>query len=264
MDCAQYREALSARLDGEPLSLPDGDLDRHLHACPGCATWVAAATRATRLVRLAPAPEVPDLSARILAAVAAEGARASAPARWRRRLAGWSTSGLRIALAVVGVAQAAIGWPALALGMDTMQAPMHVAHESGAWNLALAVALLVVARRPRYAPGLLPLLGAFVAVLTVVTLPDVVAGYVPASRLAGHLLLVGALALVTLLSRQVRRPETPLGERDRPDTGRFGDGGADRMPVDARRRAALGESYHGISYDGAPIGELPASRKVVA
>jgi predicted anti-sigma-YlaC factor YlaD len=257
MDCAQYREALSARLDGEPPSLPDGDLDRHLRACPGCTAWSAAATRATRLVRLAPAPEVPDLSARILAAVAVA-ERAPASARWRRRLAGWSTGGLRVALAVVAVAQAAIGWPALALGMDTMQAPMHVAHESGAWNLALAVALLVVARRPRYAPGLLPLLGAFVVVLTIVTLPDVVAGYVPVGRLAGHLLFVGALALVALLSRQVRRPETPLGERERPDADRSGDGGTDRMPVDVRR-AALGEGYHGM-----PIGELPANRKVVA
>ncbi|HVQ92149.1 MAG TPA: zf-HC2 domain-containing protein [Mycobacteriales bacterium] len=261
MDCAQYREALSARLDGEPLGLPDGALDRHLSTCAGCTAWAAAATRATRLVRLAPAPDVPDLSARILAAAGVdESGRRPVPVGRRAGLSRWLgrrvTGGLRVALALVGLAQAAIGWPALALGMDTMQAPMHVAHESGAWNLALAVALLVVARRPRYAPGLLPLLAAFVAVLTVVTLPDVVAGYVPASRLAGHLLFVGALALVALLSRQVRRPElSPLGERDRPDSDRYGD---PEEPAQARPWPVVGGNR------GVPITAVPASRKVVA
>src|SRR5689334_18269448 len=117
MDCAQYREALSARLDGESLGTSDGDLDRHLAGCtagPGLDPAAAPGRRPRR-----PAPRRP------------------APPRLARQRLGWSRARwvgtLRIALAVVGVAQAAIGWPALALGMDTMQAPEHVAHESGAW-----------------------------------------------------------------------------------------------------------------------------------
>jgi predicted anti-sigma-YlaC factor YlaD len=302
MDCAQYREALSARLDGESLGMSDGDLDRHVAGCTGCAAWSVAVTRATRLVRLAPAPAVPDLSAQILGdaglAVAATGAPAAAghpePGRTvgpvavarlggptgsgrmaRLRAIAWSRArwvgALRVALAVVGVAQAAIGWPALALGMDTMQAPEHVAHESGAWNLALAVALLVIARRPRYAPGLLPLLGAFVAVLTIVTLPDVVAGYVPMTRLAGHLLFVGALALVALLSREVRRGETPPLDERGSGAGRKSVGDRDaaaRMPVEQYRRPALGDSHHRVPMgevtSGDAAGDLPNRRKVVA
>jgi predicted anti-sigma-YlaC factor YlaD len=277
MYCTQYREALSARLDGEPLGVSDEQLDRHLHTCAGCTAWSAAATRATRLVRLGTAPDVPDLSARILAAAGVTGSGvtgsgvtgsgAPAPARdvrsqrWRGRLLAL----VRVALAGVAAVQAAIGWPALALGMDSMQAPMHVAHESGAWNVALAVALLAVARRPRYATGLLPLLAAFVVVLTVVSLPDVVAGYVPIGRIAGHLLLVGALGLVAALAHQVRQPETPLGGLGAAPGWGSGDrpGEPDRSPTDPHRRPAFGEShYRGMVGDEAPD-RVPA-RRVVA
>jgi hypothetical protein len=173
---------------------------------------------------------------------------------------------VRIALAVVATVQAAIGWPALALGMDTMHAPEHVAHESGAWNVALAVALLAVARRPRYATGLLPLLAAFVVVLTVVSLPDVVAGYVPGGRIAAHLLLVGALALVATLARQLRRPEMPpIGGRGAAPEWGSGDRDAEPgwFPVEPHRRPALGESRHRY-----PVGDdgpgLVPTRRVVA
>lgn len=264
MYCAQYREALSARLDGEPLGMPAADLDRHLAACAACAGWAAAATRATRLVRLGAAPAVPDLSGRILAAVGAgDPAEPREPRPDRRR--GRLLLLARVALAGLGAAQAAIGWPALALGMDTMQAPMHVAHESGAWNVALAVALLAVARRPRYATGLLPLLGAFVVVLTLVSLPDAVAGAVPGSRIASHLLLVGALALVATLARQARQPEAPIGGRGTAPEWGSGDGGAepDRVPTEPQRRPALGESYHHGSV-GDPAADGSAARRVVA
>jgi predicted anti-sigma-YlaC factor YlaD len=249
MQCAQYREALSARLDGEPLGMPAGELDQHLTGCPACTSWSAAAIRVTRLVRLAPAPDVPDLSAQILSAQllpAGSTPVGSGPARRR----GWLPPAVRIALAVVATIQAAIGWPALALGMDTMHAPEHVAHESGAWNVALAVALLAVARRPRYAAGLLPLLAAFVVVLTVVSLPDVIAGYVPSGRIAAHLLLVGALALVAALARQLPRPEMPpVGGRGAAPGWAGGDPDTelDGVPVEAHRRAALGVSRHRAS-----------------
>jgi hypothetical protein len=173
---------------------------------------------------------------------------------------------VRIALAAVATVQAAIGWPALALGMGTMQAPEHVAHESGAWNVALAVALLAVARRPRYATGLLPLLAAFVVVLTVVSLPDVVAGYVPSGRIEAHLLLVGALALVAALARQMRRPELPpVGwQGAAPERGSGDrDPEPDRVPVESYRRPALGESHHrGTIGDDVP--DLAPARRVVA
>jgi predicted anti-sigma-YlaC factor YlaD len=266
MYCTQYREALSARLDGEPLGLPTEELDQHVESCAGCAAWSAAATRATRLVRLGAAPEVPDLSARILAATGPpRPAGAVARARRSARRPGSLTAAVRVALAAAGAVQAGIGWPALALGMDTMQAPTHVAHESGAWNVALAVALLAVARRPRYATGLLPLLAAFVAVLTMVSLPDVLVGEVPAGRIADHLLLVGALGLVAALARLPRQPEAPLGGRGAAPDRAGGDSAAepDRPAIEPHRRPMLGEVRHrGAAGDAARI--QPPAHRVVA
>jgi predicted anti-sigma-YlaC factor YlaD len=212
MSCDRYREALSARLDGEPAALPAAEVDAHLAGCPDCAAWQTAALRATRLVRLAPAPEVPDLSAAVLAAVAVPppAIRFAGPGQARDRRGAL----LRAGVVLVAAGQAAVGWPALALGEQTLGAPLHVAHESGSWNLALAVALLAIARRPRYASGLVPLLAAFVGVLAIFSVPDIVAGHVPVERLADHGLLVGGLVLVAALAHHSRGPATgPLGGR---------------------------------------------------
>jgi predicted anti-sigma-YlaC factor YlaD len=241
MLCAEYREAASARLDGEPPGLPAGEMDEHLGGCSDCTAWQAAAQRVTRLVRLAPAPDIPDLSAQVLAALLPRRHRST------RRSAGWALGRdwpaalLRVGIAVVALGQVAVGWPALALGSETMGAPLHVAHESGSWNLALAVALLVVARRPRYAPGLMPMLGAFVAVLAVFSVPDIAAGHVPSARIGDHLLLVGGLVLVAALAHRVRGPVMP------PVDGRGGSGdgrsGAGGPPGPIRPRPAIADSH---------------------
>ncbi|MFJ9771349.1 zf-HC2 domain-containing protein [Kitasatospora sp. NPDC101157] len=45
MRCAQFRTALSARLDGEPSGLPGIRLDKHLTRCTGCREWLERAER---------------------------------------------------------------------------------------------------------------------------------------------------------------------------------------------------------------------------
>ncbi|MGW4891899.1 zf-HC2 domain-containing protein [Kitasatospora sp. NPDC004240] len=45
MRCAEFRVALSARLDGEPAGLPERRLDSHLARCGGCRQWRADAER---------------------------------------------------------------------------------------------------------------------------------------------------------------------------------------------------------------------------
>lgn len=45
MRCAQFRTALSARLDGEATGLPDGRLDGHVARCAGCRDWLEQAQR---------------------------------------------------------------------------------------------------------------------------------------------------------------------------------------------------------------------------
>jgi predicted anti-sigma-YlaC factor YlaD len=195
MPCPEFREAASARLDGEPLGMPAGALDQHLAACPACSSWVADAARVTRRARLAPAPAVPDLTATVLAALPRELPGAAAAARSRL-----ADAALRLVLVAVAVAQAGLAWPALASGTAAMSAPVHMAHETGAWNLAVAAAFAAVATGPRLAAGALPFLGTFAALLLPVTLADLGAGHVHADRAVAHLLLFAGVALVATLA----------------------------------------------------------------
>jgi predicted anti-sigma-YlaC factor YlaD len=200
MPCSPFREAISARLDGESLGMPARELDDHLAACPECTSWASSAALVTRRARLAPAPPVPDLTVSVLAALPRELPGVAAAAR--TRLAG---AALRLALVSIGVAQAAMAWPALTSGTGAMSAPVHMAHETGAWNLAVAAAFLAVAAGPRLAAGALPFLGTLAALLTPVTLADLGAGHVPAERAIAHLLLLAGVVLVSVLAWRGRR-----------------------------------------------------------
>jgi predicted anti-sigma-YlaC factor YlaD len=190
--CDRFREAVSARLDGEPLGLSASTLDNHLATCPDCAGWAEAAARATRLSRLDVRP-VPDLSDRIAATVARPARRVLR----RRHL-------LRLALLLAGIAQLIIGLPALTGDSIGMAMSAHGAHEAAAWNLALAAAFVAAASVPRRAAGLIPLLGTFLLVLGGLSVRDFAAGSVTAGRLATHLAALLGLILLVGLDRAER------------------------------------------------------------
>ncbi|MFD9892392.1 zf-HC2 domain-containing protein [Amycolatopsis sp. NPDC059027] len=213
MRCEECREGLSARIDGETEPGPPGAVDRHLAGCVACRTWFADAERLNRGLLLRPAPPVPDLTAAILD-------RAPAPSG-----EGWP---LRIALGVVAVAQLALAFAQL-LGSgdahhlnDPVQLAGHLAHESGAWNLAVGVGLLWATFRPKTASGQLPLLTGFVVVLFGVSTGDLFAGQVTAGRVLTHTLVVLGLALLYAVHRQHRDRHSPL-----PTVVSDGAGGAD-------------------------------------
>jgi predicted anti-sigma-YlaC factor YlaD len=211
MQCTPYREALSARLDGESSGVPAAELDEHLAGCTGCAGWARQAELVTRRARLAPAPPVPDLTVAVLAALPRELPGTAAAARARL-----AATALRLALLAVGVTQAVIAWPALATGTAAMSAPVHMAHETGAWNLGIAAALLAVAAAPRLAAGALPFLGTFAALLTALTVADLRAGHVHADRAVVHLLVLLGVALVGAVAWRGRRRRTvPAVARER-------------------------------------------------
>ncbi|WP_209306324.1 zf-HC2 domain-containing protein [Blastococcus sp. CT_GayMR19] len=201
--CSSVREALSARLDGEPLGMPEEALDQHLAACAPCVQWAESAAVVTRRARLAEAPQVPDLTAVVLTALPRELPGAAAAARSRL-----ADATVRLALLATAVAQAGLAWPALSSGAAAMSAPVHVAHETGAWNLAVAAAFLAVSAAPRLAVGGLPFLATFAALLVPVTLADLAAGHVHADRAVAHLLLlVGVVLVATAAWRGRRRGE---------------------------------------------------------
>ncbi len=212
MRCERFREAASARLDGEPIGLPASALDHHLATCTDCARWLEQATRLTRHARLSSAV-VPDLADRIL-----DGAVLPARRMLRaRRLT-------RIALALVGIAQLGIALPSLFGTSIDMAMSTHAAHEAAAWNVALGAAFLATALRPKRAAGLLPALAVFVGVLAVLSVRDVASGAVAAGRLATHLGTVAGLVLIYTLARAERAlpPERPAaldGDEQRDERG---------------------------------------------
>ncbi|MEV7184732.1 zf-HC2 domain-containing protein [Kitasatospora sp. NPDC093102] len=68
MRCAQFRIALSARLDGEPGGLPEVRLDKHVARCAGCREWLARAEQLRgRVGEGAADGPSPEWSARLLA-----------------------------------------------------------------------------------------------------------------------------------------------------------------------------------------------------
>lgn len=210
MQCPTFREAISARLDGEPLGMPSAELDRHLASCPRCASWAVRAEQLTRRARLAPAPPVPDLTAAVLAALPGELPAARITAR--ARLAEFA---LQFALLAVGAAQAGLAWRVLAAGADGLGGPLHSAHEDGAWNLGVAIAFLAVALAPRLAAGALTFLGAFAVLLTALTVDDLISGHVPAERALSHVLLLVGVGLVATTAWRGRRRREPAAARSR-------------------------------------------------
>nr|WP_255420884.1 zf-HC2 domain-containing protein [Micromonospora sp. HM5-17] len=189
LDCAKYRELISASLDGELEPDRDNEVESHLQQCAACRRWYDEAAHLTRLARVTPVLSAPDLAERIIGQM---------PQTRRRhgRLLRWG-------LAVVGLAQG--GWGALALLVldpDTSgervhgAALGHLAHESAAFNLALGVAFVWAAARPRNAAGLLPVLATFTGLMLAASLVDLTQGRVHPSREVAHLLMVLGLVLV--------------------------------------------------------------------
>ena len=208
MRCDLAHEAISARLDGELPPLEDAALDAHLDGCVACQTHAQALAGLHRSLRIRPAEPVPDLTTAIMAATAdhlpdrvpvpvAAAADARPPVEWAR-----------YALFTVAVTQLVLALPLLLLGTDEGTA-LHTTRELGAFGLALAVGMLVVAWQPHRAAGLLPMAVALAAGLTVTAVADMVTGHSPIVGEAPHLLeLVGVLLLWRLASAA---PDAPVG-----------------------------------------------------
>jgi len=216
VDCEEYREALSARLDDE--EGPDDarhPADHHLELCADCARWYDNAALITRRTRTTAAVAWPDVTDAVLAQVPAG--------------ASVTSSRLRAALGAVGTAQGAAALFSLANDGE---------YQSAAWNLALAVAFCAVAVRRARPAGLVPLLGTFVGVLSWGYVSGLVAG---AAGLLSFLLSAAGLVLVVLLGRMppLRRGPVPPASasarvRQERDT-RAEDGPADGMRPAIRR-----------------------------
>jgi predicted anti-sigma-YlaC factor YlaD len=193
--CAAVREALSARLDGEASPVEADDVDRHLAACVACRRFEVAVADVGRRTRLAGAPEVPDLSASIVAAVAAEDAGED------RR-----TRDLRVVVALAGLAQLAVAVPLL-LGL--VDAGGHLGRDLGAFELALGVGFLLAAWQPHRTAGVLPVAAVVAGTVLVASTLDLATGRATLLMELPHLSeLIGVAALWALRRRRSGMPTT--------------------------------------------------------
>lgn len=157
--CDEIRESISARLDGEYAALPADVVDHHLAECAECRSWTLDVERLRRTARLSIAPVMNDETERFVAAVHEDSvARAGVCRRWLP---------VQLGLVAVAIGQLVVAVPSLLLGHDGL-APEHVAHELGAFTVALAVGFGWAAYRPRLANGMVPIVG-IVAGLLVLT-----------------------------------------------------------------------------------------------
>lgn len=197
MKCETVREALSARIDGEQEPIPADTTDRHLNACPACQDWYRRAETLRRATILHTAPEVPDLTAAIMAQL---------PPRRENPYT-------RIALGAVAAAQTVLALTQLfGVAADHAHEAFmmgHMSHESAAWNVAIGIGLVWAALRTRAAAGQLPMLTVFVAVLTAASLLDLTRGDVTAARLISHIPVILGVTLLYLVYRQHRDDDHP-------------------------------------------------------
>jgi len=230
MGCEQWREVLSAQLDGEETAAERTAAQGHLDGCAECRAWFTAAAAVTRRVRTRLVSAMPDRTEAILAATA------EAPARrqWWRRLAGSGqlavgrgrlVGGLRAALGLLGAVQLVLGLAQVGRGAaaDHLHpAGQHLWHESAAWNVAVGAGFLFVAVRRSPPAGLLPMLSAFVGTLLLLSVNDLATGSVGGERLVSHGFLVVGYLITVLLSRPGLRPGGPSPQRQQaPSRWRF-------------------------------------------
>jgi predicted anti-sigma-YlaC factor YlaD len=196
MRCTRFREAVSARIDGEDPGLPTGEIDAHLAECPDCRVWADAAASPALRSLASPADPIavdPTLLARLVRPTAA-----AAPAHGLRSTLEW-----RVVLAIIGLTQVVLAWPGGFL--DDGHASIHLAHELTAWDMGLAAGFLVVAWRPARAWGMLPLVGVLVAAMVVTSGVDLASGHALLGRETVHALALAGLACVWALARRAPR-----------------------------------------------------------
>ena len=201
MNCILVREAISARLDGEALGIPEAELEKHVYTCVECRSFSSVATSQHRSLRVTVAPPVPDLTSSVLHALGN---------REEDRAAHQSdVNTARQLLVFAALLQVALTAPGL-LG-DAVR-PLHLDHELGAWDLALAFGLLFAAWRPERAWGMLPLVAAVAVGLAATTAIDVMGGRVALTNELAHSSEVIGVFFLWNLARVWRHdPSDPTG-----------------------------------------------------
>ncbi len=187
MRCTRARIALSARMDGEDVGVPDAELEDHLASCLPCRGWAQAAVDVTRQVRVAPAAQMPDLARSVVAAMEPQ------PRRSR------SFAAARVGLVLLGMVQVLVALRLLATGRG--DAVSHVTRETSMWEAALGVGFVAAAARPHLARGMSLIVAVFSVAVLGVAAADLAHGHTTAAAESYHLVAVAGLAILGAIAR---------------------------------------------------------------
>ncbi|WP_432838620.1 zf-HC2 domain-containing protein [Dactylosporangium sp. CA-092794] len=202
MGCEQFREALSARIDGEDEPTSPATLDAHLQGCASCRQWRHQAASVTRLVRVQPVGHRTIATERL--------------AVYRPRYPVLSKF-LRVLLGAFGAVQFVLGLAQVSWTGGTHEhgtSSGHLLHESAAWNVAIGAGFAWIAARRSRPTDVLPMLTAFVVLLVLLSANDVIAGQVGSTRLLSHAVMLAGYVVVVMLSRL--DPGQPPADRQGP------------------------------------------------
>ncbi len=202
MSCERWIEAISAIADGEDPGIDRRLVDAHVARCASCREFRAELDRLRGLGRVRPSLAVPDLSRRIVALNAA----ADRASRW------W---GLRALLGAVAISIATLSAPALVLG-EEHDLGAHEARHLGAFAVAYAAGLLVVATRPARARTMLPVAVILAAAILITSVVDIAQGRVPFLDETIHLPELASVVLVWLLAVPAARRNAAAARAEAP------------------------------------------------
>lgn len=190
MECEYWREAISARGDGEDPGIDPRILEAHVRSCARCRAFERELEAMGMSFRLNTAPPMPDLSSRVVKRVAL-----------LDRLGRWGV--LRAALGVLALQIIFFAVPSMLSGGDAGSSDHDLRH-LGSFSIAYAVGLLVVVARPARARTMLPVAAVLAGALVLTALGDVATGRVPLPSEAVHLSEVASVPLVWLLAVPAR------------------------------------------------------------
>jgi len=183
--CSEAREALSAQYDGEAVPVDGTTLRAHVARCAGCATYERSLASAARIVRRAAAVEPPaDLGPRLVESTRLRLGRRRVSARLA----------LRLGIAALGLFELATAT------MEMLDSRNHESHESSSFTIALCVAMICAAVRPRLARGYVPVLASASVLLLVTSIADVDDGAIGVTHELPHLGMVFGTVFLWLLA----------------------------------------------------------------
>ena len=177
---------MSALADGEDPGIDRRLISAHLAGCARCRGYEHGIATMVPAGRVAAAPEMPDLSRRVIRL----NAIADRASRWGL---------IRGLLALVAVEVIVLALPALLLGREQATSA-HAARHLGAFSVAYAAALLVAAVRPARARSVLPVAIVAAGALAITAVLDIAEGNVPLLGEASHIPELLSVVLLWLLA----------------------------------------------------------------